>query len=264
MALLSRGLFFLALSCACPVSADSGKARPLFNGKDLTGWYTYTVETKYENPGIFTVRDGISRISGGDEKRAYYGGIITKESFANYHLVVEYKWGGPTWGNRASKSRDSGILLHGVGPDGPGPWPTSVECQIIEDGTGDFILVGGKDDQGKNVAHSLTVNAEKRGGQWYFNPQAPPVTVQSGRVNWYDRDPAWKDVLGYRGPKDLESRLNDWTRVECICKGKDFTYQVNGKVVNQGRGAALSKGKILLQTEGAEILFRKVDITSLD
>ena len=37
----------------------------LFNGRNLDGWYTYTVQTRHENPGIFTVVDGMLKVSGG-------------------------------------------------------------------------------------------------------------------------------------------------------------------------------------------------------
>ncbi|MDD4787165.1 MAG: DUF1080 domain-containing protein, partial [Pirellulales bacterium] len=59
------------------------KAEPirLFNGKNLDGWYCYTPQAKYENPGIFTVVDGMLRVAGGSGETAYYGGLITRQSF---------------------------------------------------------------------------------------------------------------------------------------------------------------------------------------
>ena len=44
-------------------------------------------------------------------------------------------------------ARDSGILLHCVGPDGAagGNWMESQECQIIEGGCGDLLMVGGRE-----------------------------------------------------------------------------------------------------------------------
>ena len=59
---------------------------------------------------------------------------------------MEWKWGGPTQGERKTKARDSGILVHGVGEDGAyhNTWLESIESQIIEGGCGDFILVGGR------------------------------------------------------------------------------------------------------------------------
>lgn len=250
------------------VAEENPKTIKLFNQKNLDGWIIHTREKQSENPGIFTVKDGILKISGGAGDEAYYGGIITEKEYENYHFVLEYKWGGPTFGTRKDKARDSGILLHCVGPvggpGGKGPWMTSVECQIIEGGTGDFIMVGGPDNDGNPVKHSATVNAEKRDGQWYYNPEAPEVTISGARINWWGRDPKWKDVVDFRGEKDVESPFGEWTRVECICKGNTVTNIVNGKVVNKGTNFALSKGKILVQTEGAEMYVRKIELTPLD
>lgn len=66
-----------------------------------------------------------------------------------YHLIVEFKCGQKTWGSRENKAaRNSGILLHCVGPDSAagGQWMRSVECQIIEGGCGDFIMISGKSE----------------------------------------------------------------------------------------------------------------------
>ncbi|QDU63133.1 hypothetical protein Pan216_40080 [Planctomycetes bacterium Pan216] len=254
----------LAALLAAPPVADSSEPIQLFNRKNLDGWGTYTVQTGHENPGIFAVEDGILKIAGGKEGLAYYGGMYTDKEYDNYRLVVEYKFTGPTFGKRKGKSRDNGILLHCVGPHGPGPWMTSVECQIIEGGTGDFILVPGLDDEGKPFKHHGDFEVEKRGGQWYYTPGAPEQRITTGRINWYGRDPEWKDVVGFRGSQDVESPLGEWTRVEVICDGNSVTNIVNGKVVNKGTNFALSKGRILIQTEGAEMLVRKIELTPLE
>ncbi|MFO0949243.1 MAG: DUF1080 domain-containing protein [Planctomycetota bacterium] len=236
----------------------------LFNGKDLSGWHVYTVQTKNENPGIFTAVDGMLKISGGAGDVAYLGGIITEGEYENYRLKLEYKWGGPTYGARQDAARDSGILVHCVGPEGPGPWRTSIECQIIEGGTGDIILIGGNGDDGKPVPMAATIEAVKREGQYYFHPGGPKVTANSGRLNWYGRDLAWKDVKDFRGKEDVESPFGEWTCVECICKNHELTNIVNGKVVNHVTGLPLNKGKILIQTEGAEMWVRNIELTPLD
>lgn len=248
-------------------SAASRAPIQLFNGRDLTGWYTYTVETGYENPGIFTVVDGMLKVAGGKGDIAYFGGIVTKEAYGNYHLALEYKWGEPTYGKRKDKSRDSGILLHCVGKNEPGPWMTSYELQIIEGGTGDLLVVNAtkQDDAGSPIDLSVTAEAVMQGTQRYFKPGAEPITWKnSGRLNWYGRDPAWKDVVGIRGKEDVESPFGQWTKVECIAKADTVTYLVNGKTVNQASGLSLTKGKIFIQTEGAEMYVRNVVLTPLE
>jgi hypothetical protein len=227
-----------------------------FNGKDLTGFYAYTKPHKYEDPNkVFTVKDGLLHISGQE-----YGGVATCGNFGNYHLITEWKWGEKTWAPRQKASRDSGILLHCVGPDGAagGQWMESIECQIIEGGCGDLLMVGGL---GKP---SLT--CEVRFGpdkQPYYEKGAEAITRNSARYNWWGRDPSWKDVLGFRGRRDVEKPAGEWNRMEVVCDGDTITNIVNGYVVNVGTKSSATMGKIQFQSEGAEILFRKIEVRPL-
>ena len=239
----------------------------LFNGKNLDGWYSYTTQTKFENPGIFTAVDGMLRVSGGSGDTAYYGGLVTKKSYGNYKLTFNYKWGGPTYGKRKDKARDSGVLLHCVGPNEPGPWMTSYEFQIIEGGTGDILVVptnGKVDDDGKPVHLELTGEAVKDGKQFYWKAGAEKVVFPSGRLNWYGRDPEWKDAVNFRGRQDVESKCGEWTHCEVICAKNTLTYFVNGKLVNKAFGLTVTRGKLLFQTEGAEIWYRDMVLTPLE
>jgi hypothetical protein len=227
-----------------------------FNGRDLNGFYVYTKPHGYEDPKkVFTVHDGLLHISGEE-----FGGVATCGNFSDYHLIAEWKWGRKTWAPREKSARDSGILLHCVGPDGAagGQWMESQECQIIEGGCGDFIMVGGK---GKPSLACETRTGPD--GQLYYEKGATPVTRDSGRYNWWGRDPAWKDVLGFRGKNDVEALAGEWNRMEVICDGSTITNIVNGFVVNVGTRSSLIEGKILFQSEGAEIFFRKIEIRPL-
>src|SRR5271163_1578732 len=69
-------------------SIRSGEPIFQFNGKDLTGFYTYLHDYKYDDPAkVFTVHDGMIQISGDG-----FGGLSTKDEFRDYHLVTEWKW----------------------------------------------------------------------------------------------------------------------------------------------------------------------------
>ena len=189
-----------------------------------------------------------------------FGGVATCGNFRDYHLVVEWKWGTKTWPPRVEKARDSGILLHCVGADGAvaGHWMESIECQIIEGGCGDLLMVGGR---GKpNLTCETVQKADK---QLYYEKGAPAVTRDSGRYNWWGRDPAWKDVLGFRGKNDVEKPLGEWNRIEVICDGDTITNILNGQVVNAGTRSSLTEGKIQFQSEGAEIFFRTIEVRPL-
>jgi len=116
----------------------------LFNGKDLTGFYTWLVDTKREDPRrVFTVTNGMIRISGDG-----LGYLSTEREYKNYRLIVEFKWGQKNWrwGDRIGKARDSGIFLHSVGPDGnshdgQGAFKAAIECQIMQGAVGDLLLI---------------------------------------------------------------------------------------------------------------------------
>ncbi|WZO99600.1 DUF1080 domain-containing protein [Isosphaeraceae bacterium EP7] len=239
-----------------PPKVESGPPVFAFNGKDLTGFYPYTHKNKFADPDkVFTVVDGQIRISGED-----FGGLATGGNFSDYHLVTEWRWGTKTWPPRVKASRDSGILLHCVGADGAvgGHWMESQECQIIEGGVGDFIVVAGKNKP--NMTCEARLGPDK---QLYFEKGAPPVTRDAGRINWWGRDPAWTDTLGIRGKRDVEKPTGEWNRLEVICDGGNISVILNGLLVNQASKSSHTEGKLQFQSEGAELFFRKIEIRPL-
>ena len=243
----------------------------LFDGKSLDGFYTWLVDSRREDPlRVFTVVDQVDgapavRISG--EK---WGGLITRDSYRDYRLSVEFRWGLLTWGQRKTAARDSGVLVHAQGADGNtgrdfnGPWMRSIEAQVIEGGVGDIILVAGFDADGKKLTPRISARSGRdRDGEPVFDPKGDGREFESGRINWYGRDVDWQDRLGFRGRDDVESPYGEWTRVEVIAEEDRITNIVNGKVVNEGYRSSLTEGKILIQSEGAEIFFRRIDLEPL-
>lgn len=235
------------------------KTIKLFNGKNLEGWYTFLKERGRDSDPkkVFTVKDGLIRISGEE-----WGCITTKKDYENYKLVIEYKWGDQTFDPRVDKARDSGVLLHSTGMDGgySGTWMHSIECQIIEGGTGDFLVVG---DGSEQFALTSPVAPEKQGSSYIFKPGGNPVTIHGGRINWYGRDPNWQDVKGFRGEKDIEKSVGDWNRLECIADGGEIFIYLNGTLVNHAINVKPKKGRIQIQSEGAEMFVRKAELMPL-
>lgn len=234
-------------------TAKVGEPVFAFNGKDLTGFYTFLRDSKRDDPKhVFTVADGLLRISGEE-----FGGITTQDEYADYVLIAEWRWGDKTFPPRADKARDSGILLHGVGEDGAasGNWLESQECQVIEGGTGDFIMVGGA---GKPRLTCVVVDHD---GRLDFDPiDGRPVTRDSGRFNWWGRDATWTDTLGFRGARDVERPAGEWNRLEITCDGDAIAVVLNGLLVNRATGSSHARGKIQFQSEGAEIHFRTIEV----
>lgn len=228
----------------------------LFNGENLDGWYTYLKGIgKDKDPNnVFSVQDGMIRITGED-----WGAIVTDEEYENYHLILEFKWGGGTHEPRADRARDCGVLLHSIGEDGAysDTWMYSIECQIIEGGTGDFIVVGDRTDK---FSITSPVASEKQGSSWVYQPGGQMETINGGRINWWGRSPEWKDTIGFRGDRDVEHPVGEWNKMECIAGGDSIIVKLNDVIVNKAFDVKPSKGRIQIQSEAAEIYFRRVDL----
>jgi len=236
----------------------------------LQQFESWLVDSHREDPlRVFSVVDQVDgapaiRVSG-----ERWGALITRGSYRDYRLVVELRWGLATWGERRDRARDSGVLVHAEGApgntraDGNGPWMRSVEAQIIEGGVGDIILVAGF-EEGRRISPRLTALAgTDRDGEPVFDPKAGERVFESGRINWFGRDPDWEDRLGFRGRQDVESPFGEWTRLEVVADGDRVSCLVNGKLVNAAFGSSFKGGRILIQSEGAEIYFRRIDLEPL-
>ncbi len=280
-----RSAFRLVFACAVlaglavvpPLAAQRPPITPkekivLFDGKtkkDLSAFYTWLSNSGRHDPDkVFTVVDQIDGAPAIRSSGQHWGGFVTKENYTNYKLVTEFRWGIVTWEPRANKTRDSGILLHGQGEDGNAnkffnsPWMSSVEYQIIEGGTGDIILVNGFERTSeKPLVPRLVAKVAANGKNWDPNGTAKEFT--RGRIDWQYRDLGWKDVLGFRGAKDVEKPIGEWNRIEAICSGGNVDYFLNGVKVMEGRDGSYTWGKLLFQSEGAEIFFRLIELHPL-
>jgi hypothetical protein len=235
----------------------------LFNGRDLTGLTTWLKDTQRDDPRkVFQVTDGMIHLSG--EGNGY---VATEREYRDYRLVVEYKWGQRTDGGKYV--RNSGILLHARGPDGAagGAWPSCIECQLAQGCVGDLIIIRGKDANGEVIPVQLTAETELapdgRRHRWKAGGEVKTFPPTRGQFWWSRHDWDFKEFLDTRGREDVESPLGEWTRVECICAGDRISISVNGRTVNECRNVFPAAGRILLQTEGFEIYFRKFELHPL-
>jgi hypothetical protein len=231
----------------------------LFNAQNLDGWYTFLQDRGRDNDpkNVFTVQDGMIRISGEE-----WGCITTQNEYQNYKIVMEFKWGEQTYKPRLENARDCGLLLHSQGEDGgsQGIWMYSLECQMIEGGTGDFIVVG---DGSDSFQLTCNVRTDLQGNHFFTGEGGKALTINRGRINWWGRDPEWKDVLGFRGKQDVENQVGQWNTLECIATGDQITVYLNGTLVNKATNVKPTKGRIQIQSEAAEVFIRRVELTSL-
>ena len=197
--------------------------KPLFNGKDLNGWYSFLKKKGKNNDPekIFSVENGLLHISGKE-----FGYICTEKFYKNFHLVAEFKWGVKKYPPRDADTvkRDNGICFYIPSNERDFVWPKSIEFQIQEGDVGDFWLID---------STTITVNGRRSQPDSF-------VRIQK--------------------KADGEMPTGQWNKIEIIANKGKITYIVNGKLVNEGDDPSEKQGKILIQSEGAEIYYRKVEI----
>lgn len=211
----------LLILCLIPLSLWAKD--PVFNGKNLDGWYAYTRTTgKVDDAGkIFQVKKGMIRLFG--NKPGY---IATDKSYKNFKLTLEFRWNEDKGVIGASKSRNSGVMFHVPKTTPDTLWPQGIQFQVKEGATGDFILL-------KNV----TLQHNKKS----IEPGASVVV--SGR-------------------KGFEKPAGQWNQLVIKVKNDTVTQVLNGHVVNVGVHPSVDKGRILFQYEGYPIDFRNIKLKS--
>ena len=239
-----------------PISPKDGPIE-LFNGKDFTGLYTFDRDGGLRNePGdVFSVKDGTIHVSG--EGAGY---IATEQSYRDYHLVVEYKWGKKHSGTGIV--RNAGVLMHGTGPDRV--WMASLECQLAQGCEGDLIVIRRRDAGGEPIPVDMASEVRiAEDGKTRWHPGGEKVRYRGKQFWWKLHEPFFKEKLDTRGKNDVASPLGEWTRVECICRGDTVTVKINGVTVNRAVDVWPTAGKILLQNEGNEIYYRNWELRPL-
>jgi hypothetical protein len=216
----------LLLCCAYAGALQAQKnMQPLFNGKNIDGWHSFLPsQGKNKDPEkVFAVENGLLHISGKE-----FGYLCTEKEYSNFHLVVECKWGTKKYPPRDADTtkRDNGILYF-VQLTKDTVWPKSIECQIQETDIGDFWMV-----------------------------DSTTIVVDGVRT-------IPKDFASSKKKIDAEKPRGEWNRIEVIAQKGKLTHIVNGKIVNEATDPSVTKGKIIIQSEGAEIYYRKIEIEEL-
>lgn len=228
-------LFSLAIAAQTVKVPPHKPAIVLFNGRDLNNFDSFIRGNGLNSDPdhIFKVEGGVIHVSGNG-----FGYLITRESYKDFYLRADFKWGEGTFLERKGQARDSGILFNVQGEQKV--WPRSVELQINEGGTGDFWMTDGA---------ALT----GRDGKRVTGPPGSALMIPHFNKGTFP------NVVGVRDPKgELEKPHGEWNRLELISQGGHILQYVNGKLANEGTDAFPTEGKILFQTEGAEVFFRNL------
>jgi hypothetical protein len=200
-------------------------AKMLFNGKDLSGWHI-DVPAMDEDPSLtspFIVRNGMLVSLGTPQ-----GHIITDAAYQNYSLTVEYRWVG--------KPGNSGVIVNASLPRVYSRmFPQSIEVQMMAGNAGDFYCIH------EDIAAPNMV--ERRG---------PPE-------KWGTTQGTSRRIANLTD--DSENPPGEWNQFIIECIGDQIKVWLNGDLVNYGYNCTADKGQIALQAEGAEVEFRKVELT---
>jgi hypothetical protein len=264
-------LLLCAITVGFTTTPNADHWEQLFNGKDLTGWDTYLgpdldtsgkpingqpVGLNSDPRHVFSIvkenGENVIRISGEN-----WGAISTKTEYENYHLQLQFKWGALSWGQKKNKKKDSGLLYHSVGKYGAdyGAWMRSQEFQIEEGNCGDYWGVAGGMADIPVIKRSET--------DYVYSPQGTFITFSEGS----------KQGRHCIKSGDAENPTGQWNTVDLYCHGDTSIHVVNGKVMmvlyhnqqmDNGQQSPLTKGKIQIQSEGAEVYYRQIKIQPIN
>jgi hypothetical protein len=73
----------------------------------------------------------------------------------------------------------------------------------------------------------------------------------------------WADRLGFRGRAEVERPVGEWNTIEVIVRGDQATHVLNGTEVLRVGGLVPSEGKLMFQSEGAELFIRRIELRPL-
>lgn len=226
----------------------------LYNRQNLDGWETFigtplqgfdSLHAIATPEKVFSVveMDGekLIRISG-----EVNGSLATIDTLANYHLVMEFKWGDEVY-----TSRNSGLLYNSFGDFGAafGTWMTNIECQMMHDNLGNTYLMNNT---------CCETNAVLNNEQYTYS--------KTGDLTQFGKD---FNGAGINKAMDAENPIGEWNTVELYNVGRTTAHVINGKtlMVNTNTGTyedgeikPLEGGRIQIQSEGGELFIRSVRV----
>ena len=199
----------------------------LFNGRDLSGWHIDVPEMDTNalarNP--FIIRNGLL-VSLGEPN----GHLITDSVYQNFRLQVEYRFAG--------KPGNCGVLVFASTPRSLYQmFPKSIEVQMMHENAGDFWCI---------VEDIEVPDMEKRRGP---------------KAEWGITEGKKRRIRNLTDGS--EKPLGEWNTMIVECLKNSIRVWVNGDLVNDGFNCTADKGQIALQAEGAEVEFRKVELTPI-
>jgi len=183
--------------------------------------------------------------------------MMTSPSKAKWEDLLDpkmTKW--EKWEPRLNKKRDAGLLYHCTGDHGAfwNVWMRCLEFQIQETDTGDFFALAGANAMGISHPTEDQLNyVHDTNGEW--------LGIGEKYGNWACSKSAIHELPN-----------GEWNSIDLYVVGDQAIHLVNGNLVNgikdahlfeDGNRVPLTKGKLQLQSEGAEIYYKRVRIQTI-
>ncbi len=196
----------------------------LFNGKNLEGFHTFLKGIgKNADPDTNFIVENNMLHVVGKD----LGYAMTDKGYSNFHFKIDFKFGERRWGSRTKAKRDGGVCYNIPMAEPDSIWPQSIECQMQEGDVGDFWLLGFSTIKVKGIENK---------------------PANHTRMEKY---------------ADGEKPTGEWNTVEIISYNGRCVQIVNGIVVNVGEESSVKEGRILMQSEFAEIYYKNVKLRKL-
>lgn len=223
LSLISLALSLLAPNPALAEATGADGFVDLFNGKDLTGWVDVNT-----SPETWRVEDGLLICAGQP-----IGVMRSEKQYENFILRIEWR--------HMEAGGNSGVFIwsEGTVPEGR-RLPKGMEVQMLE-------------------LEWPFLNPEKDG-----TPR--PIAYVHGELFGANGLTAVPDNPRGERSKSIENRClgkGEWNYYEVVAVDGVVKLSVNGKFVNGVSQSSVKKGYLCLESEGAEIHFRKIQILEL-
>jgi len=225
----TRGFTLVAAALAAVLLPVAAAAQPqgvrLFNGRDLTGWGHFLVDPKVPAGDVWSVQNGILVCKG--EPLGY---LYTNAEYTSFRLIVDWRWA-PGAAARLGKAPNSGVLMRVNGEPKPKGVPRTYEAQLQAGNAGDLY------------------------GFWGMPLDGDPARRREAKGH-----ELLGDMVGFKKIEAAENPEGEWNTYDITFDGASLVVLINGKKVNEAKGALVLPGRIALQSEGGEIHFRRVEI----
>ncbi|WP_339925943.1 DUF1080 domain-containing protein [uncultured Cyclobacterium sp.] len=240
---LSMAALSLAVVACGPAASEKGTAEEnieeiivteeewisLFDGDGLTGWTSFGKDQPGE---AWEAADGVLYFNSGKKDEGASGGdLVTKETFGDFHLEIEWK---------ISEGGNSGIMFF-VQDNGEydRPYHTGPEYQVLDnDGHKDGKIITHRAGDLYDMIES-TEEAAKPVGEW----NKTEIIINDSKLQFF-----------LNGVKTVETTLWDDQWNAMVAESKFAQWEGFAK---------FKEGKIVLQDHGDDVWFRNIKIKRL-